>query len=176
MRVPRRLAGERASTLVELLLVVGLLCVVLASLGGLLLRGSRAQADVNRRFQAQQGARVALDRLRRDVHCASAATVAPAQLALTLPAGCASGTGAVTWCVLGAAAPYALYRRAAATCDATGVRWSAQLASNVVFGAVTGTGLLPRVHVDLRLQLAGGGDAGRYALVDDLVLRNGVRP
>ena len=33
---------------------------------------------MNRRFQAQQDARVALDKMRREIHCAQGATTSPA--------------------------------------------------------------------------------------------------
>ena len=37
--------------------------------------GSRAELDLNRRFQAQQQARLAVDKIKLDLHCASAAEV-----------------------------------------------------------------------------------------------------
>ena len=39
----------------------------------LFVSASHAQVDMNNRFQAQQNARLALDGLRREIHCASAA-------------------------------------------------------------------------------------------------------
>jgi prepilin-type N-terminal cleavage/methylation domain-containing protein len=70
-RLRKRLAGARGYTLVELLTVMSILAVVMTGLTTLFVQGSNAEVDMNRRFQAQQDTRLALDRMRRDAHCAS---------------------------------------------------------------------------------------------------------
>ena len=69
------MSDERGYTLVEMLVVMAILGVVIAGLTTVFVSGSRAELDMNRRFQAQQQARLALDRIRADLHCASAAQV-----------------------------------------------------------------------------------------------------
>jgi hypothetical protein len=50
---------------------------------------------MNRRFQAQQAARVAVDKMRREIHCASAITPAgtSSSITVTLPAQCPTSGG-----------------------------------------------------------------------------------
>src|SRR6476646_4550317 len=64
---------EEGYSLVELLVVMIILGTVLASLTTVFVSGSKAEVALNQRFQAQQQARLALDRIRADIHCASAA-------------------------------------------------------------------------------------------------------
>ena len=66
-------AKEEGYTLVELLVVMVILGTVLAGLTTVFVGGSNAEIRLNQRFQAQQEARLALDRIRTDIHCASAA-------------------------------------------------------------------------------------------------------
>jgi hypothetical protein len=69
--------------------------------------GTKAEVDLSNRFQAQQNARLALDTLRREIHCAdsvSPTTIPPAasSISITLGAFCptntSGGTATVTWC------------------------------------------------------------------------------
>ena len=68
----RRLRGERGYTLVELLVVLAIFTTVVTALVSLFTSGAKAELDMNRRFEAQQNARLALDRMRRELHCATA--------------------------------------------------------------------------------------------------------
>ena len=68
-----RTARRAGFSLIELLVVMVILGVVLAGLTTAFVSGSKAETDLNRRFQAQQQARLALNRIRWDIHCASAA-------------------------------------------------------------------------------------------------------
>jgi prepilin-type N-terminal cleavage/methylation domain-containing protein len=185
----RRLARLRPGagySLTELVVVLAITGLVLTAVSLMIVRGTNAELDTNHRYRAQQDARTALDRLRRDAHCASAAAptatlaATPTQPAgssgvtLTLPAGCPTGSGAVTWCVSGAAAPYSLWRRPAATCTGAGTRWGVALASDRLFTLAAPAGELAQLHVYLAADTGGAG-RGRYELVDDLVLRNSAR-
>src|SRR5204862_1004290 len=73
-RLLRALRRERGYTLVEMLATLSILGVVMGGLGTLFVSATNSEADMNNRFRAQQTARVALDKMRREVHCASTAT------------------------------------------------------------------------------------------------------
>ena len=94
-RLRRLLASERGYTLIELLQVTVILSVVMAAIMVLFVNATTAEVEMNQRFQAQQNARVAVDRMRREIHCASAVTPAgPAvSITVTLPSQCPSAGG-----------------------------------------------------------------------------------
>jgi hypothetical protein len=98
-----------------------------------------------------------------------------AAVTLTLPAGCLTGSGTVTWCAVGAAAPFQLRREVGATCTGGGTRWAAALATERVFTTVVAADSLMRLHTRISVDGEGTGANGRYELVDDLVLRNSPR-
>lgn len=66
-----RLREEAGYTLFELLTVVTIMGIVLIGLTTAFAAGVGAEAGTIRRAQAQQNARLALDRMRVDIHCAS---------------------------------------------------------------------------------------------------------
>src|SRR6478752_8293157 len=75
VRLRRRvLAGQGGFTLVELLAVMIVLLIVLAPLTGSFVSSLNAQVDQTRRFYPQENARMALDRMRKDIHCAHGVT------------------------------------------------------------------------------------------------------
>ena len=45
----------------------------MASITGIFVSGTKAEIDMNERFQAQQETRIALTKMRREIHCASSA-------------------------------------------------------------------------------------------------------
>jgi prepilin-type N-terminal cleavage/methylation domain-containing protein len=68
MRTLRRLLRcERGFTLIELVQASAILSVVLTALTVLFVQATNAELRMNERFQAQQRARVAVDRMRRHV-------------------------------------------------------------------------------------------------------------
>jgi type II secretory pathway pseudopilin PulG len=159
-------------SMVELLIVTIVLAVILGALTTVFVKGSAAELDTNRRVQAQLQAAAAFDRLRRDVHCASSATVASATLTLN---GCASGS--VSWCAVGSGSRYGLYRQPGLTCDATGRLYADYLISPSVFaytGSVAGTSLA-KVHADVAVNVNPTKPTDTFELVDDIVLRNSTR-
>jgi prepilin-type N-terminal cleavage/methylation domain-containing protein len=93
-----RLAGQGGYSLVELLMVTVILGTILGAVTTLFVQASNAQVDVNRRFQAQQAARVAADKMRREIHCASAITPTggSSSISVTLPSQCPSSGGTLT--------------------------------------------------------------------------------
>ena len=64
-RIRTRLAAEHGYSLVELVTVVAILTIVISSLTTVFVSASNGELDMNRRFQAQQNARLAMDKLRR---------------------------------------------------------------------------------------------------------------
>jgi prepilin-type N-terminal cleavage/methylation domain-containing protein len=188
---------QRGYTLVELITVMAILGVVLEALATLFVAASNAQTDMSSRFTAQQSARVALDKIRREVHCASGATPAStstASITLTMPSYCKtySGSASVTWCTRSVSTNrYAIYRVNGATCTG-GVKWADYLVPTS--GAATCSGALcifnyspqsatgcttsctlARLHVDIPVNARPSRTVDTYELVSDLVLRNSVR-
>lgn len=140
MRV--RLGDEAGQTLVELLVVCVLLVIIVGGLAQLFTGALNSQSEQTSRAAAQQTARVALDRLRRQIHCASSASSTTSnQVTVALPASCSSSGSAVTetWCAVGSGAPYVLTVYSGSSCSGTGTALVDSLASNAVF-TVTGSG------------------------------------
>ena len=178
IRLLRAIRGERGYSLVEMLIVLVIMTTVMAGLTTLFVQGSNAELDMNNRFQAQQDARLALDKLRREAHCASAVTVSSASsVTLSLPSYCPTGNGSVTWCTssLGSSR-YGLFRKTGAACDATGVRWADHLTSANVFSyAAQSPTSLAKLSVDFPINVKPSRTVDLYELKDDIVLRNSLR-
>ena len=158
-------AREEGYSLVELLIVMVILGTVLASLTTVFVSGSNAEIDLNRRFQAQQQARLALDKIRTDIHCASAAQAQTigtytGSLKLAEPSCYAyAATPTVSWCpVQVTTTRYQLYRSTATTnictsTDATRVLVADYLttSSSVFTTAAIPQNSLQTVDVDFRV-------------------------
>jgi len=143
-------AKEEGYSLVELLVVMVILGTVLASLTTVFVSGSSAEVALNRRFQAQQQARLALDKIRADIHCASAAQAQTigtytGSIKLAEPSCYAyASTPTVSWCpVQVSTSRYALYRSTATTNICT--------SSNVFTTAAIPQNSLQTVAVDFRV-------------------------
>lgn len=143
MGIRRLASGESGFTLTEMLVVLAILGIVLTAILLLFTSAISSQTDQTNRTQAQQNARVALDRLRREIHCAS--TLSPtsgfpvSSITITLGTWCSPPAGAttVTWCTkdkngtappAAGGQPYTLWRYAGSSCSGTGT----QLVSNFV--------------------------------------------
>jgi prepilin-type N-terminal cleavage/methylation domain-containing protein len=192
-RLRGRLSNESGYSLIELLMVMAILGTVMGALVTVFVTGSNAEAALNTRFQAQLHARLGLDQLRREVHCASAVTpsaVNPTQsVTLTLPApvagglACPTGVGNFTWrtCFV-STSRYAFYRIPGtdAACGTAGaLRWADYLTTanafpSPTFYAATLTSRA-RLHVSLVVNPRPT-KPGTYTLGDDLVLRNSANP
>ena len=98
MRILRRLREQGGYSLMELLIVLVILGTITGALTTLFVQASNAEFDMNRRFQAQQAARVAIDKMRREIHCSSGITPAGVSSSITvaLPAQCPSAGGVQT--------------------------------------------------------------------------------
>ena len=174
----RSLRGEAGYNLVEMITVMVIMTVVFAGITTVFVAGSKAQSDQERRFQAQVSTRLALDKIRRDIHCASDVTpFATTAVTLKIPAGCG---GDVSWCtaaVSGYTSRYRLYRQPGATCDSTGVMVADYLTSGNAFPAfahVTGCLCLASLQVDFNVSVTGT-SVGAYDLTDTIFLRNSTR-
>lgn len=212
-----RAAAEGGFTLVEMLIAMLLLVIIITSLTSVLISASHTELDANRRFQAQLKDRTGLDKLRREIHCASAVTQTSgtalaagtlySAITVKLASTCPTSGGATayaTWISCPSTlvtGDYALYRATSATlpgatCSTTGmVKWIDYLqpttlspststpfclpgttAAQACSGVVTPTSSLPLLHVTLPVNLNGPSSTkDGYNLVDDIVLRNGVR-
>jgi prepilin-type N-terminal cleavage/methylation domain-containing protein len=177
-----RLAGESGYSLIEMLTVMGIMAVVMGGLTTLFVQASNAELDMNRRFSAQQEARLALDKIRREIHCSSIAETTPttgqaAAVKLTLPSQCPTGAGDVTWCTVNVSTGrYALYRKPGASCDATGVKWADHLTEAALFNyQPQSTTSLARLRVHLPVDTKPGDATPAYTLCDQIVLRNSTR-
>ena len=185
----RLAGGEQGYTLIELLVTMVILSTVLAGLTTVFVSGSNAEAQLNRRFQAQQSARMGLDRMRSDIHCASAAQ---AQTINTYPGlklavgNCYSATPTISWCaVLVTSTPprYALYRSTATgatTCTSTDTG-KLLIADYLTTSSAFTTATIPqytlqRVGVDVKVSVnPTTSTAEAYELTDSVVARNATR-
>jgi prepilin-type N-terminal cleavage/methylation domain-containing protein len=187
-RLLRRLHREDGYSLIEMLTVMVIMGVVMTSLTTVFVSASNSEADMNARFQAQLTARLALDKLRREIHCASVATPTgvSASVTLTLPSYCKTGSGSITWCTRNISTNrYALYRVVGTTCTG-GVQWADYLVTSATVSACGGvlcifnftaqsTSSLAKVHLDLPVNVRPAKTIERYELVDDIALRNSTR-
>ena len=186
MTLPRSLRGERGFSLVEMLTVMVIMSVVLTGLTTLFVQATNASGDMDRRFVAQQGARVALDKIRRETHCADLATTSPATgaapaLTLHLPGQCRTAVNGsptnVTWCsVLVSTGRYKLYRKVGLTCDSAGISWADYLTqANLFESQPASTVSLAKVKISLPVDVKLGDATPAYRLCDHIVLRNTLR-
>jgi prepilin-type N-terminal cleavage/methylation domain-containing protein len=173
-RLRCRIASERGYTLVELLQVTVILGVILAAITTLFVRASIAEVDMNRRFQAQQEARLAVDRMRREIHCASLVTPsgASSSITVTLPAGCPTVGGGSTTVVydtqLVSTGRYQLRR--------AGVRVADYVTAPAVFNYTSqSTSSLGKLSVTLPVNLKPADTGKEWKLEADIVLRNTTR-
>jgi len=171
-----RRTGEAGYTLVEMLSVLVIMSVVLAALTTLFVQGSNAETDMNVRFRAQTSARLALDKLRRQVHCVNSITNATSSfVTLNGSTGCVP-TGQVSWCTSGSGTRYALYFQTGTTCTSASTRYVDYLTSGSVFTYVdSSTTSLSQLHVVLPVNTKPSRSVDGYTLCDNVVLRNSSR-
>jgi len=163
-----------------------LMGVVMTSLTTVFISANNSEVDMNNRFQAQLSARLALDKFRREVHCASSVTLGTAgtpagplsakSVTIVLPSGCKS-SGTVTWCTQGSGSRWGLYRVTGSSCSG-GVKLIDYLTLPNVFNYTPPTansGILPKVNIDFPVNVKPTKTVETYELKDDVVLRNGTR-
>ena len=97
-------------------------------------------------------------------------------MTLTLPATCGGGGGSLTWCTVASGSHWSLYRKAAATCDASGVRWADYVTAASVFSVFAQSPTsLGKVAVDLPVNTRPWSRLDGFELQDTIVLRNSTR-
>jgi Tfp pilus assembly protein PilW len=182
-RIKLRLRGERGTTIVEMLTVMIIMSIVFAGITSVFVAGSKAAADQDRRFQAQLTTRLALDKIRRDIHCANDVTpFKTTEVTLKISTACG---GDVSWCtaaVTGYSNRYALYRQLGTSCSSAGTKIADYLtgtsgaAPNIfpVFAHDVGCGCLASLQVDFAVSIKGTA-IGAYELRDTIFLRNSTR-
>jgi len=176
--------NERGYTLVEMLVVMSILSVVIGGLTTVFVSGGRAELDLNRRFQSQQQARLAMDKIRVDLHCASAAEVDSTYGYLKIQEDNCS-TNHVTYCA--EASPtmtgrYALYRTTDTTTgrctstDTLDVLVADYLTKNTGLWSFSAPdGLLEMISVDFPVSVNPTATRDVYELKDTIVARNSLR-
>ena len=177
-RLRRLVLRDAGYTMLELLMVLAILGTVVGALTTLFVQATNAEFESNRRFQAQQGARIAVDKMRREIHCASAITPtgAASSISVTVPSQCptvgggpAGGTPVmVTYDTSGSGTRFQLRRN--------GVNIADYVTLQNVFSytaPVLGTSLGKlRVTLPINTKPTNGRE---WRLVADMVLRNTTR-
>jgi prepilin-type N-terminal cleavage/methylation domain-containing protein len=176
---------EAGYSLMELIVSMSILGAVMTSISVLLVSATNAEVDMNKRFQAQTSARLGLDRLRREVHCAQSVAVSgTADLGrypiatLTIPSTCptANGLTAITWCSQASGTRWELWRYESATCSGTGRKWADALNQATLFSySPQSPTSLAFLTVRLPVNVPASRELSSYVLEDNVVLRNSTR-
>lgn len=174
LRRLRRLVAEQAGySMLELLMVLAILGTVVGALTTLFVQATNAEFEMNRRFQAQQSARVAVDKMRREIHCASGITpTGPTNsISVTLPSQCPTSGGAlttITYDTAGSGTHFQLRRNGVKLADYVTLSNAFDYAA-----PVPGTSL-GKLKVTLPINTRPG-NGKEWRLVADMVLRNTTR-
>ena len=161
-------AEEGGYTMMEMLVVLVILGVVVGGIVTVFSSGINAEADATRRYQAQSDGRIALDKMRREIH--SGCTIStPSNYntptnSVTVYVGsdlCVSGANTVTYCTSGSGTNYVLYRIVATSCTGATQRVAAYLTSGNIF-----TYLPPNSHLVTSASL-GQGTSATYISTQD---------
>jgi hypothetical protein len=163
---------------------MAILLTVLTALTALFASGAKAELDANRRFQAQQAARLAVDRMRREIHCASAVAVDPAdstvvdgntvykKITVTMPAHCPTAGGTqidVVYDTQAVSGDRYRIRRA-------GVRIADYVTRGYIFSYIPpSSSTRGRLSVDLPINVNPSEGWKSWRLTSDIVLRNTLR-
>jgi prepilin-type N-terminal cleavage/methylation domain-containing protein len=172
----RRLGGQAGYSMLELLIVTVILGTVIGAVTTLFVQASNAEFDMNRRFAAQQSARVAIDKMRREIHCASAITPTgtSSSISVTLPSQCPTSGGSLTTVTYDmnqvvAGQRYTLRRNSVVVADFS----TLQNAFN--YTAPVATTSLGKLTVTLPINTKPSDTSKQWKLVADMVLRNTSR-
>jgi prepilin-type N-terminal cleavage/methylation domain-containing protein len=183
-----RLAQEEGMTLVELLTTMAILGFVMSGIIAVFVSGLHAEVDMNKRFQAQQEARLALTSMRTDIRTACNATgpdgvSAPTATEVILGFCSNSSTTSstpmswATWCTRnegGSPAHYGLFRESVkdAGCATGGIREADSLTTASVFTYLTPCATRPELTVNFPVDADLSQSGGLYTLSDTIMLRN----
>jgi type II secretory pathway pseudopilin PulG len=193
-RVVGRLAQEGGFTLIEAIAVMVLMSILLAPIITSFVTTMSAQARQANVATAQEQARLALERMRKDIHCAhsAGAPLANASGGTTLilnetnasgvaecPGLLAQNASSVQWCTVPVSTNhYQLFREDDPSVECSGsqstfqVDYLTQGSVWTVPGCVE-TGAYPTVNVSLSIDVSPGTSSeGKYNLGDQIALRN----
>ena len=178
--------GEGGYSMVELLAVMAIFLFILTGLTTLFASGAKAELDLNRRFEAQQNARLGLDKMRRELHCSNGITgtddlplptTPVAAVKVSLAAHCPSAAGTATTVIYATAAVSANrweLRRTKA--GGPTIRVADYLTNDDVFTYLAAsTETRAKLHVDFPVNVNPNEGWKQWRLVDDIVLRNTLR-
>jgi prepilin-type N-terminal cleavage/methylation domain-containing protein len=183
-RVFRRLRSRSGYTLIELVVVLSIFMIIVTALTQLFTSGARAELDMNRRFQAQQQARIALDRIRRELHCADSITPGTdadgdgnvTSITVSLPSQCPSAKGVPITVVYDTSSAGTNRWKVRRTQSGATIPIADYLTNDDVFKytapSTASRGLL---HVDFPVNIYPNEGWKQWRLVDDIVLRNTLR-
>jgi prepilin-type N-terminal cleavage/methylation domain-containing protein len=187
--LPARLLGQAGYTLIETLVVMSLLVIVIGSIADAFSSASKTEVDQTARASDQEAARLTLQRLRRDIHCASAARVQQTTYAdgttgfiLNLavdPDICVAVTtstsNTVQWCtVQKATSRFGVYRTISGNCSATDAVFQVDYVTKAdIWKMICPPSLLQAVQTDMPVNRNPLTRADRtYDLQDTIALRN----
>jgi Tfp pilus assembly protein PilW len=168
--------------MVEMITVMLIMSIVMTGITTVFIQGSNAELDMNNRFQAQTNARLGIDKIRKDIHCASAVT-AQSATSVTFTDPCISVSASnLTWCTATVSGDIGLYRQLGSTCSSASPaqRQIDRLTTSSVFSyQAPWTGSLALVYVNLPINTATAknvsSSSDTYRLCDGIVLRNSTR-
>jgi hypothetical protein len=179
-RLRLRLSSERGYGLVELIGALAITVFVVGAVAVFIESGMRAHVDQSRRLEAQQDARLALVRMRKELHCANAVSATPlvAVISLTalIPAECLGGSGAdVSVQYTTASAGSGKWNLNRVQAGVT-TRLAQRLTTSAPFVYTpASTASRAKLDVDLPVDVDLAGSEGSWRLKDTIVLRNTVR-
>jgi Tfp pilus assembly protein PilW len=182
--VIRRLLRPRQDgyTLIELVVVLAIFMTIVTALVSLFTSGAKAELDMNRRFEAQQNARLALDRMRRELHCSSGITATAgtpvSSITVALPSQCPSSGGSAISVVYDASFVSANRYRIRRTVGGATVVIADYIKTangNVFTYTPQSASSRALLHVDFTVNVNPNEGWKDWHLVDDIVLRNTLR-
>jgi type II secretory pathway pseudopilin PulG len=165
-------------TVVELLVVLVIMGTVLGALTTLFVRGMKAELDADTRYRAQDQARLAVDRMRRELHCASAITSTATTVSATLPGHCPTAVGATTTTVLYdfESAGTNRYKLRRAVNGGTAATVADHITNDNAFSySPPSSSSLGKLSLDLQVNVKPGEGWKTWRLQTDIVLRNTLR-
>lgn len=179
----RRLRAEGGFNLVELVTTMAIMLFVVSALVQLSTSGTKAENDLNKRFQAQEEARLGLDTFRREVHNACAATISGGGTQVTLMSNNTNVRGSFpctvvgsNWCTSGSGTRFGLYRQAGnGACGSGDLRANYLIAGPIFALSAASVGQLPKVQIDMTVNREPSVARLRYRLHDAIALRNARR-
>jgi type II secretory pathway pseudopilin PulG len=179
----RRLSDERGFNLVELVTTMAIMLFVVTALVQLSTSGTQAENDLNKRFQAQEEARLGLDTFRREVHNACAATISGGGAQVTLMSNDTNVRGSFpctvvgsNWCTSGGGTRFGLYRQAGnGACGSGDLRADYLIAGPIFALSAASVGQLPKVQIDMTVNREPSVPRLHFRLHDAIALRNARR-